>query len=251
MRAVAASALMRAAAVAAGMSAAILPAAAETVAGGYLGSAWTRDSDVHVWQPATSSDATFRSVGWDGRSHESPPYYGLRVTHFLERFPQWGIGLDATHYKVYARTDRAVGVNGTWDGAPVDEVAPLDERVQRFDISHGVNYVGPIVAYRWRLGTRNRFPLGRWNPYVGAGPVYYVLHPENTINGVPSGDGYEGSGWGWQAFGGISYRVTPSLSVFGEARYSEGTAKVSTGGGGRARTDLETRHLIFGFGWSF
>ncbi len=244
-------AIFRAGVAAAGMIAAILPAAAETVAGGYLGSAWTRASDLHVWQPATSSNASFRSVGWDGRSHESPPYYGLRVVRFPDRYPQWGFGLDATHYKVFARTERAVGVAGTWDGATVDEVAPLDERVQRFDISHGVNYVGPIVVYRGRLGTRNRFPLGRWNPYAGAGPVYYVLHAENTVNGIPNGDAYEGSGWGWQAFGGVSYRVTPSLSVFGEARFSEGTAKVSTGGGGRARTDLETRHVIFGFGWSF
>jgi len=246
-----APALARTAAVAIAIGAATGPAAAETMVSGYLGEAWTQDSDLQVAQPATGSAAAFRGVAWDSKSFESPPYYGLRVTYFPERYPQWGIGLDFTHYKIYAKTGQAVPVDGMWNGAAVNEVAPLNSRVQKFNISHGVNYLGPILTYRWRLDASERFPHGRWNPYLGGGPVYYIIHPENTVNGLTNDESYESSGWGWQAFGGVSYRITPSLSVFGEVKYSEGTATVDTAGGGHAETDLTTTHAVIGVGWSF
>jgi len=225
--------------------------AAETIVSGYLGEAWTQDSDLQVIQPASGSAATFRGVSWDSKSFESPPYYGLRVTYFPERFPQWGVGLDFTHYKIYAETDKTVPVDGTWNGASINEVARLGDRVQKFNVSHGVNYIGPTLAYRWTLDASGRFPDGRWNPYLGAGPVYYINHPENTINGLTNDEAYETSGWGWQAFGGLSYRINSSLSVFGELKYNQGTAKVQTAGGGHAETDLNTTHATIGIGWSF
>lgn len=240
-----------AAALAAAVGTVTVPAAAETVVSGYLGEAWTRDSDLHVRQPATGSAGTFRGMAWDSKSFESPPYYGLRATYFPERYPQWGIGLDFTHYKIYAKTAESVPVDGVWNGAAVNEVAPLGNRVQKFNVSHGVNYVGPTLTYRWRLDATERFPEGRWNPYVGGGPVYYINHPENTVNWLTNDERYESSGWGWQAFGGVSYRLTPSVSVFGELKYNEGTAKATVAGGGNAETDLSTTHAVIGIGWAF
>lgn len=47
------------------------------------------------------SDGTHFTAGWEGKSFGSPPYYGGRVTWWLENFnkPNWGISLDYTHGK--------------------------------------------------------------------------------------------------------------------------------------------------------
>ncbi len=225
-------------------------ARAETWVSGYLGYAWTRDSDLHVDQPATDSNASFGGVQWDSKSFEAPPYYGVRLTHFPEAYPSWGVALDFTHYKVYARTADSVAVSGRWNGAPVDTTAPLGERVQSFSISHGVNYVGPLVLYRWSFDASPPYRQGRVQPYVGVGPIYYIDHPENTVNGFTT-ERYQGSGWGWQAVAGARYLFTERWSVFGEIKHDEGTAKVSVGGDGSANTRLRTTHAVFGVGYSF
>lgn len=45
------------------------------------------------------SDGTHFTAGWEGKSFGAPPYYGGRVTWWLENFnkPNWGISLDYTH----------------------------------------------------------------------------------------------------------------------------------------------------------
>lgn len=225
-------------------------ARAETTISGYLGYASTRNSDLHVDQSATDSNATFAGVYWDSKSFQAPPYYGLRVTHFPDAYPSWGIALDFTHYKIYARTGDSVAVSGRWNGAPVDTTAPLGDRVQSFSISHGVNTVGPLLLYRWPFDTAPPYRNGRVQPYVGVGPLYYIDHPENTVNGFTT-ERYQGSGWGWQAVAGIRYLLTERWSAFGEIKHDEGTAKVSVGGDGSANTRLRTTHGVLGVGYSF
>lgn len=223
---------------------------AETTVSGYLGNAWTRSSDLTITQAVTNSDATFQGVDWESRSFESPPYYGLRLAWFIEPYPSWGVALDFTHYKVYARTGDVVRVNGRWNGSPVDESAPLENRVQSFSISHGVNYVGLLGLYRFRLDPSEAFPHGRLQPYVGIGPVYYINHPESTVNGLHS-EGYESDGWGYQAVAGLRYMVTNRWSLFGEVKFSDGRADVDVAGDGSATTSLRTVHAVFGVGFTF
>ncbi|MGC2047599.1 MAG: hypothetical protein WA635_03165, partial [Gallionella sp.] len=66
---------------------------AETTVMFYLGISLTRNSNIHVRQPGTGSDATFRNVSWESRSFEMPFYYGIRVNHFFKDHPNAGIGL--------------------------------------------------------------------------------------------------------------------------------------------------------------
>jgi lipid A oxidase len=235
---------------AAAFVAASITASAETTISGYLGDSWTRSSDLRVSQSATDSDATFQGVSWDSKSFQAPPYYGLRFTQFFESYSPWGIAFDFTHYKIYARTGDVVAFHGRWNGAPVDETAPLAERVQRFSISHGVNYVGPLVLYRIGFIESTAFSEGRLQAYVGVGPIYYIDHPESTVNGLAA-ERYEGSGWGWQSVAGLRYRLTEHWSAFGEFKYDQGRATVIVAGDGSANTRLRTGHAIFGVGYSF
>ncbi len=227
------------------------PARAETSVSVYLGASLTRDSDLRVEQPAAGSGATFRDVSWQGKDFEMPPYYGFRVTRFFEAAPGWGASVEFLHYKVYAKTDRALPVDGVWNGAMVNEIAPLGSRIQNFSISHGVNLLALNGLYRFTLAQSGKFPRGRLNPYLGAGIAYYVLHPESTINNMAFEGDYKGSGFGYQVLGGLQYSLTERWAIFGEAKLTRGTAKVELSGEGRGETSLSTTHFMGGLSYTF
>ena len=226
-------------------------ALAETTASFYLGSSHTGNSDVRISQPGTGSDATFHSVNWDSESFKPPVYYGIRVSHFFEERPDWGVGFDFTHDKVFAKTDQVVHVDGTWNGVPVNEDVPMNQRVQTFDMSHGVNILALNVYHRWMHQTNSTFPHGRWQPYVGAGLTYYLLHPENTVNGQNNDESYQGGGFGYQLLGGLQYGITPMVGVFIEAKYNSGKVEVDTVGGGHGETELKSSQLLAGVSVAF
>ena len=50
---------------------------------------------------------TLDHVAWSARPFRPTPYYGLRVTRFLAD-PHWGVALDFTHYKAYAKPSGSV-----------------------------------------------------------------------------------------------------------------------------------------------
>lgn len=246
------SGLRLAAVLSLGLCALLAPGAwAETQVSFYLGAARTRDSDLKVNQPSTGSNATFGGVSWDDASFELPPYYGLRLDHYFAASPSWGVGLEFTHYKIYADVNRTVSVSGTWLAAPVNTVAPLSQRVQKFNITHGVNYFGANVFYRWMQDRSERFPQGRLQPYVGGGPIYFILHGENAINNLANEEKYESLGFGFQVLGGLRYGLTRRTSIFVEIKYSSGTAKVNAAGAGQAETDLRTYHGLVGLSYRF
>ncbi len=228
-----------------------LAANAQTSLSLYTGFSKTQNSDLHVRQPSTGSDAVFRDIGWVGRPFENPPYYGYRITHYLKNRPQLGFAVDFTHYKMYANPNEVAPVSGVWNGAPVNTTAPLNERVQEFSISHGVNTLSLNVLYRWLGRPMERFPQGRLQPYVGGGLAYYILHPENTVNNQHNDEKYEGSGVGLHLLGGVSYALTPRISLFTETKFDAGKAKVNTGGQGKADTDIRTFHLLGGVSYQF
>jgi len=221
---------------------------AETTIMFYLGTSLTRNSDIRIRQPGNGTDAIYRNVSWESRSFEFPLYYGLRINHFFKDRPDVGVGLEFTHDKAYARTDRVVHVDGTWGGAPVDEDARMDQHIQSFSFSHGLNIVALNAYYRGMNETSASYPNGRWQPYVGAGFTYYVLHPENDVDGRHNEERYQGGGFGYQLLGGVNYGVSQKQSVFAEAKYNSGKVEVDTAGGYRAETQLKSSQMLAGFG---
>ena len=222
---------------------------AQTTLSVYTGTSSTQSSDLRIRQPALGTDAVFRGVRWEGKPFENPLYYGYRITHFLKNRPNLGFGIDFTHYKIYAKTGDVLPVSGTWQGAPVNERAPLNQRIQEFSISHGVNTLGVNVYYRFNGRATERYPQGRLQPYLGAGINYYILHPENTINGVENEERYQGSGYGLQFLGGAQYGITPRIGFFLEFKYDSGKAKGDTASGGSGETDVRTTHLLGGISY--
>ena len=216
----------------------------------YSGSSFTLNSDIHVRQPGLGTDAVFSDVSWNAKPFKAPPYYGIRANYFFESAPQWGVGLDFTHYKIFAQTDQVVPVSGTFNGAPVNTSAPLNQRVQKFNITHGVNLLALNALYRWTVQAGEIFPRGRLQPYVGGGLVYYILHPENTINNTNNNERYQGSGFGYQVMGGVHYWITRHVGLFVETKFNSGDARVDVDQG-TADTPLRTFHLLGGVSLGF
>ena len=221
-------------------------ASAENIFAIYAGTSFTRNSDLHLTQRGTGTDLTVHDVHWDADPFKAAPYYGLRFTHFFDQRPNWGVALDFTHYKMYAQTDRGVSVKGTWKGTAVDSSARMDQYVQHFEISHGVNMLSLNGIYRWL----NPFFDGRLQPYAGAGLAYYRPHSENTVDNISHETGYDPSGFGYQLMGGVQYRLSRQWGVFAEVKFNSGTAKIDIADG-QAETSLRTFHALGGVHYRF
>lgn len=165
------------------------------------------------------------TAGWEGRSFEPPPYYGLRATWWQsERF---GFGIDVNHAKVYA------------DAETLTE-AGLDH----FEFSDGLNILTVNAYRRWEQA------LGGLTPYVGGGLGIAFPHVEVVDPGTRT--------WGYQITGpaatwiaGVSYPINDQWSVFGEYKgtYSLNTADLDTGG--TLETDVVTNAINLGVSFSF
>jgi opacity protein-like surface antigen len=222
-------------------------ASAEWVVVGYLGGAATSSSSLDVSQPARQTAITVDPVQWDGQSTTPPLYYGYRVTYFLGRTPWLGFESEFIHLKVYAETGRVARVSGTWEGRAVDGKQAIDEFVQYFSISHGVNLLLASVVARVPLGGGPSPRL--WaTARAGAGPT--IPHAESRIGGVASPEGYAVGRVGVQLGAGLEARLGRHLVAIGEYKLTRTRQEVDVTSGS-ASTRLLSHHVIAGLGWRF
>jgi hypothetical protein len=183
-----------------------------------FGLSFTQPSNLTIDQPANGNHAVFHNVRWAGQSLVPSPYY-------VVRFGKGDLQVDYTHYKIIAEAQERLPVDGTWHGQPVDETAPLADRVQYFEVSHGVNSVGLIVIAH---------DPTRRGPYVGAGPVIFLPHAESTVDGQDIERDY--------AYGGRGFEVLAGAGIpapFADVKYTAGTLRVGVANG-TAETRLST-----------
>jgi lipid A oxidase len=189
------------------------PAVAETQIAGYLGTSWTAASNVAL------AGQTFPRVSWESRSFDSPPYYGVRLSHFFAERSGWGLALDFFHDKAYS----AAG-----------NLAPA---LRRLSFSHGLNHLTFDVDWRTEAG-----PL---QPYAGAGIGTLVPHVEAGSD-TASVDEYQWfRGLSLKVGAGVQWRFAGPAGTFLEYRLTFARLWASVPGGG-ASTSLWTRHLVFG-----
>jgi opacity protein-like surface antigen len=221
----------------------------EVTAAYYWGVAATMDSDLHLSQPALSTDVTFAGVHYDGRSFQSRRYYGLRVAVSPSRRAPIGLEVEFVHLKAYADTGRTVGISGTVHGVPIDERAPLRQVVERYSMSHGVNLVLGNVIARWLVrpdphDARARvIVVGR----AGLGPT--VSHTESTID-TQAREQFERSGLVWQLSGGAEWRLWQGLYAAGDYKFTR-THQRGTVFAGEADTVVRSHHATFGVSYHF
>lgn len=179
----------------------------------------------HSLVEVTGIGAESFTAGWEGRSFEMPPYWGVRGTYWLERFdmPQWGISVDFTHAKVYADDETLRNDIPDWS---------------RFEFSDGINIL--------TVNANRRFQ--RWNrfePYVAAGIGLSIPHVEVTRFEGTTFE-YQVGGVAFQAQIGANYYITDWLSVFGEYQFNYAMNDLSLTEGAKLKTDILLNAVVGG-----
>jgi hypothetical protein len=206
------------------------PAGAQWFGAAYLGGNYTHPADVRVSQPARDTSLTFRTVEFAARPLESPQYYGLRIGRLLGASRHFGLELEFIHLKVISKTDRTYTVTGTLAGVSIDEIGRMDTLVQRYSMTHGLNYLLINAVARRQLGNGRVTLAGR----LGAGPTY--PHAESTIE-HRTREQYEYAGLGAHLSAGADIRLKGRLSAMAEYKLTGAQPRISVAdGSGRVRT---------------
>jgi lipid A oxidase len=212
-------------ALAAGLCAFSLPAAAETQISVFGGANSNLSSDVKL-RGAAVPDET-RSFDWDGGSFDLPPYWGVRGTYWLGKSSNWGFAVDYVHSKALAD----LGGQPTYDRLEFTD----GNNILLFDVLYRFNNNGPLV------------------PYIGAGIGVAIPHVEVTLTGAPVPRTYEYqlTGFAAQILAGLEYKLNDKWSLFVEGRFSYSQINADLVGGGTLETDLWQPQLAIGLSYRF
>jgi len=214
----------------------------------YLGGTRTGSSTLTISQPEQGTLMSFDPVEFSGRSFDGPLYYGARVRYQLKAIPWLGLETEFIHLKAYANTSQSVQVTGLREGQPIDRQMLLNEIVQQYSISHGVNLLLFNAVFRYPLQSRqtllNRLSLtGR----VGIGPT--IPHTESNIDGHQQ-EQYEWGRAAWQGSGGIEIGLHRGLFALMEYKFTRTNQRGSVSLG-VAQSLLRSHHGVFGLGYRF
>src|SRR4051812_8380507 len=219
-----------------------LPAASETNLVVYLGGAHTQNSSLTLHSTA-ANQLTFHDLPYEGKSFESPLYYGGRVGHYF--FRHFGIESEFIHLKLYANTAERVLVTGTFGGARVNTTTPMSTYASRFSISHGNNLLLFNGVYRqdfFRDGDPKKLGKLLLTVRAGAGPT--IPHVEVAFGN----DSYESYFLGRPAIqvgAGGEWKLWRGLYADGEYKFTHNAQRVDVGSR-FFKVDANSHHGVFG-----
>ncbi len=196
------------------------PAIAEVEVSLYLGAQSVQESDV--------SGVINRSIDWEGRSDESPPYYGGRITWWQPS--GWGWGIELTHTKAYASDE---------------DLAALG--FSSLEFSDGHNILTVNVHRRWEGIWAN----GKITPYVLAGVGVAIPHVDATPIGDTSTFGYQLTGPAVRLGAGAQYALNDRWGLFAEYQFTYSDNDVDLDSGGSFDTEIVTNAINVGVSYSF
>ncbi len=204
------------------------PAAAEMQIGVYGGMNTNFNSPATLHKDGLSDS---RTMDWEGRPLQMPPYWGVQAIYWLNRGAGWGVGLDYTHTKAYADLNFAT-----------------DPIYRHLEFTDGNNLVILNLMYRFA-------PIadGRLLPYVGVGGGVAIPHVEVKLKAFPGQDTweYQLAGGAGQVLGGLEYQLGNSWSLFAEGKLSYSHLATELAGGGHLKTYLWSPQLLFGISYRF
>jgi lipid A oxidase len=185
------------------------------------------------WQTAPHSGVNVTggphfTAGWDGKSFEFPPYWGVRGTWWLDEwdYSDFGIALDYSHSKVYARESTLHKTGWT-----------------HFEFTDGLNLATANLLYRFK-GDRD------WTPYLGVGIGANIPHVE-VMRASGRTSEYQIGGVTGQTLLGIDYKFTEKVSAFTEWKFNYSHINVDIDSGDKLKTNIITNAVNFGLSYNF
>ena len=168
--------------------------------------------------------------GWEGKSFESPIYYGYRMGFPLSNKPALKIAIDFNHSKVKAKR--------------------LPGNLKRLEFTDGLNTLTLNLLYTFE----NFFDFkANVSPYVGAG--FGLAYPHVDVEGVPGKNGktydYQHTGFAYQLMVGMEHKLANSWKTFAEYRITYTPIDADLTGGGSIKTDILNNQVSVGLGYIF
>jgi len=193
----------------------------------YSGIQTSPHSGITGEDPTRAGDTSLDfNAGWEGRSGEVPPYYGIRATRWLGN--GWGIAGEFNHAKVYA-----------------DDETLAESGFSRLELTYGLNLI-TINAMR-----RYTQAWGKYTPYWGAGEGLAVPHVDVETPGGQRTFGYQITGPAVVWMAGVSRPFGDSFAWFAEYKGSYSINDIELEGGGNLQTNIITNAVNLGLSWSF
>lgn len=218
-------------------------AQAQWIFSAYLGTVHTVPADLKIEQPFLGTALIFPEVPFEGQSFQSPVYYGVRGGAHVPGTYWLYFEVEFIHAKIFAKGSEAPTGAGQYRGASVGAL-PFASVVQRFSVSHGLNFLLFNALARVPVGSSGHWTVtGR----IGAGPM--IPHGESEIDGVPR-EQYEIGGLGTQLSAGLERNVWKDLSAFGEYKFTRADTSISVNEG-TAHFTVHSHHVAFGLGVKF
>jgi len=219
------------------------PAFAEWFADLYGGAAYTPNSDMTlvVNTPGGNADHTFHDMKWDTSGE-----LGLRAGFWFDRARWYGMALDVFRFNAnlpMQTVDTTIGMAT----APAT-LQKIDFAVAGFGLD--------VVRVRLPLATSQKYPMGRFQPYVTAGPAVFRVRVTNRGNGELTTQPAYDTAVGYKAGAGLSWQLTTGAAIFAEYRYTHFHAEPELQGtitGVRVpmQFDLNTHHAVAGVSFHF
>ncbi|MGH8094813.1 MAG: outer membrane protein [Chthoniobacterales bacterium] len=126
----------------------------------------------------------------------------------------------------------------------------MDNTVESFSISHGLNYALGDVVYRWLPGRRGEDFLGHLQPYAGLGLGVAIPHVESNVGGRLHEE-YELRGPGVEGLAGINVELTRHWALMLEYKFTYANLAALDIPRGTIEVTPLTHHLVTGFTFSF
>ncbi len=222
------------------------PARSEAFLDLYTGKSFTEPGDLHVRQRNIGDDFRFHDISFGDKSFEDPPWYGGRAGYFFERAPVFGLAAEYFHFKLIADDAETRRLTGLVSGVPTDTHTFVHSLVQKFQLTHGVNYLTLDGLLRYSLWPdAERFPHGRAQIYLGGGVGPVIVHAEDRVHDVTDKQGYEIAGIGLQAFAGVRMLLLRHLGMFVEYKITHSSLDVGVYLR-RIHVDENTHHIAGG-----
>jgi hypothetical protein len=230
---------VRVACVALGLVGSAVPARADWLLSAYAGASKTASNTVTI-EPRGGGAFRVGAISYETDAFERPIYYGGRLTCFLPGAPWLGVGIEFTHNKATADVTQMVAIDG---GAPV----PLSQLLGRLELTNGLNFALANVVVRRPVAIGPAPDRLSVMAFGGVGAA--IPHVETSFAGATKFE-YQVTGVGWQAGGGVEWRLVSGLSAIADLRLTSGRQRLDMGTGTLAGTFTSTQ-VDFGIGWHF